>query len=182
MSRSLQQDASPAGSGGTNERRDGVRHDAKRLGTVTARLIGGSEVSLVNFSNRGVLFECDSRLLIGARASVRITTTDASVMVTGKVVRSRVKGLVNGALRYDAALALDEELMLAMPAEPEVVAPDHTLDDPSTPAWRAEDGMVEEAQAEVAASPSEDPGLLQLFATVPHDLAALRKLASDNQW
>jgi hypothetical protein len=130
-----------------------------------------------------VLFECDSRLLIGARASVRITTTDASVMVTGKVVRSRVKGLVNGALRYDAALALDEDLMLAMPAEPEVAAPDHTLDDdPSTPAWRAEDGMGEEAQAEVAASPSEDPGLLQLFATVPHDLAALRKLASDNQW
>ena len=53
---------------------------------------------LVNFSNRGILVESDSRLLIGARASVRITTSDASVVVTGRVVRSRVKGLVNGVL------------------------------------------------------------------------------------
>ncbi len=140
----------PAGPGGTNDRRDGVRHDARKLGTLTARLIGGSEVSLVNFSNRGVLFECDSRLLIGVRASVSPRLT-RRVMVTGKVVRSRVKGLVNGALRHDAALALDEDLMLAVPAAPEVAAPGHTLEEnPSTPAWRAEDGMVEEAQAEAA--------------------------------
>ena len=95
------------------ERRAGVRHAARSLGSVTARIIGGSQVDLVNFSSRGVLFECDSRLLIGARASVRITTTDANLVVTGRVVRSRVKGLVNGALRYDAALVLDTELALA---------------------------------------------------------------------
>jgi hypothetical protein len=94
------------------ERRAFTRHAARSLGSVTARIIGGSQVDLVNFSNRGVLFECDSRLLIGARASVRITTTDANLIVTGRVVRSRVKGLVNGALRYDAALVLDAELGL----------------------------------------------------------------------
>ena len=94
------------------ERRASSRHAARSLGSVTARIIGGSQVDLVNFSNRGVLFECDSRLLIGARASVRITTTDANLIVTGRVVRSRVKGLVNGALRYDAALVLDAELGL----------------------------------------------------------------------
>jgi hypothetical protein len=93
-----------------HDRRTETRHDAKKLGTVTARLIGGSEVRLVNFSNRGVLVESDSRLLIGARASVRITTSDASVVVTGRVVRSRVKGLVNGVLVYDAGLNLDTEL------------------------------------------------------------------------
>ena len=95
------------------ERRACARHAARSLGSVTARIIGGSQVDLVNFSNRGVLFECDSRLLIGARASVRITTTDANLIVTGRVVRSRVKGLVNGALRYDAALVLDAELVSA---------------------------------------------------------------------
>jgi hypothetical protein len=95
------------------ERRSDVRHTARSLGSVTARIIGGSQVDLVNFSSRGVLFECDSRLLIGARASVRITTTDANLVVTGRVVRSRVKGLVDGALRYDAALVLDKELGLA---------------------------------------------------------------------
>ena len=94
------------------DRRVGVRHAARSLGSVTARIIGGSPVDLVNFSSRGVLFECDSRLLIGARASVRITTTENNLIVTGRVVRSRVKGLVNGALRYDAALALDAELNL----------------------------------------------------------------------
>ena len=94
------------------ERRASVRHAARSLGSVTARIIGGSQVDLVNFSNRGVLFECDSRLLIGARTSVRITTTDANLIISGRVVRSRVKGLVNGALRYDAALVLDAELGL----------------------------------------------------------------------
>jgi hypothetical protein len=94
------------------ERRASIRHAARSLGSVTARIIGGSQVDLVNFSSRGVLFECDSRLLIGARASVRITTPDANLIVTGRVVRSRVKGLVNGALRYDAALVLDTELGL----------------------------------------------------------------------
>jgi hypothetical protein len=94
------------------ERRASTRHAARSLGSVTARIIGGSQVDLVNFSTRGVLFECDSRLLIGARASVRITTTDTNLIVTGRVVRSRVKGLVNGALRYDAALVLDAELGL----------------------------------------------------------------------
>ena len=102
------------------ERRASARHAARSLGSVTARIIGGSQVDLVNFSNRGVLFECDSRLLIGARASVRITTTDANLIVTGRVVRSRVKGLVNGALRYDAALVLDAELGLV----PKFVAAD----------------------------------------------------------
>jgi hypothetical protein len=94
------------------ERRASVRHAARSLGSVTARIIGGSQVDLVNFSNRGVLFECDSRLLIGARTSVRITTADENIIISGRVVRSRVKGLVNGALRYDAALVLDAELGL----------------------------------------------------------------------
>jgi hypothetical protein len=100
------------------ERRTEVRHDAKRLGQVSARMVGGAEVRLVNFSNRGILVESDSRLLIGARASVRITTSDASLIVTGRVVRSRVKGLVNGVLLYDAGLNLDSELSLAQ-VEPE---------------------------------------------------------------
>ncbi len=112
------------------ERRAGGRHAARSLGSVTARIIGGSPVDLVNFSSRGVLFECDSRLLIGARASVRITTTDANLIVTGRVVRSRVKGLVNGALRYDAALVLDTELGL-VPAIVDVpsAGPDAEFDD-----------------------------------------------------
>src|SRR5690349_2071614 len=110
------------------ERRASPRHAAASLGSVSARIIGGSPVDLVNFSSRGVLFECDSRLLIGARASVRITTADTNLIVTGRVVRSRVKGLVNGALRYDAALFLDSELAL-VPTLPLVSRDSSELDD-----------------------------------------------------
>ncbi len=118
MSNDVQSHEEVAESRSGEDRRGGFRHAARALGSVTARIIGGSQVDLVNFSSRGILFECDSRLLIGARASVRITTPDANLVVTGRVVRSRVKGLVNGALRYDAALVLDKELALA----PEILA------------------------------------------------------------
>jgi hypothetical protein len=138
MSNDVQSHEGVDASAAAAERRGGVRHPAGTLGSVTARIIGGSPVDLVNFSSRGVLFECDSRLLIGARASVRITTPDANLMVSGRVVRSRVKGLVNGALRYDAALVLDSELALtpailaAVPAATEdMIAFETDFEDPS---------------------------------------------------
>lgn len=158
-----------------HERRTEIRHDAKRLGEVTARLVGGSVVRLVNFSNRGILVESDTRLLIGARASVRITTRDGVLLVTGRVVRSRVKGLVNGVLLYDAGLNLDSELSLA-PTEPEELPAPPAADDAAVdPAdsWEAED-------AEPRAV--DDAAMLQLFASVPQGLAELRKLAVANQW
>jgi hypothetical protein len=129
MSNDVQSHEELAGRAAEDDRRIAARHAARTLGSVTARIIGGSQVDLVNFSSRGVLFECDSRLLIGARASVRITTTDANLVVTGRVVRSRVKGLVNGALRYDAALVLDSELALT-PAILTKTVPAAAADDP----------------------------------------------------
>lgn len=180
-----------------HDRRTETRHDAARLGPVTARLIGGSEVRLVNFSNRGVLVESDSRLLIGARASVRITTRDASVVVTGRVVRSRVKGLVNGVLLYDAGLNLDSELSLAAAEGLESAAPAPTLaaDAPDAAPERVPDASGEAVTAGepwddlsvalpavVMRQTMDDDAMLQLFATVPQDLAELRRLAADNQW
>ena len=143
------------------ERRASPRHAASTLGSVTARIIGGSPVDLVNFSARGVLFECDSRLLIGARASVRITTPDANLVVSGRVVRSRVKGLVNGALRYDAALALDHELtlrpVLASDAAPEAAAlANGSDDDADDVAFESElDGSFDPAPVEAYLAASE---------------------------
>ena len=167
-----------------HDRRTETRHDAKRLGEVSARLIGGAEVRLVNFSNRGVLVESDSRLLIGARASVRITTKDASVVVTGRVVRSRVKGLVNGVLLYDAGINLDCELSLAtaeMLGAPELAAPvptDAPASEEPIETWTEADD-----EPPIAARQSmDDEVMLQLFASVPQDLAELRRIAADNQW
>jgi hypothetical protein len=174
-----------------HDRRTETRHDAMRLGPVTARLIGGSEVKLVNFSNRGVLVESDSRLQIGARASIRITTKDASVVVTGKVVRSRVKGLVNGVLLYDAGLNLDSELSLAtaeMLGASELPPPAPEPEpEPGSVAAAAEEpaetwSEADEQPAVAVRQTMDDEVMVQLFASVPQDLAELRRLAADNQW
>jgi PilZ domain len=195
MSKTAKTEPADAESASHNERRTETRHDAKKLGTVTARLIGGSEVRLVNFSNRGILVESDSRLLIGARASVRITTSDASVVVTGRVVRSRVKGLVNGVLVYDAGLNLDCELSLASAdflEEAAAPALAESLDATAPPSPESEEAVAVETWDETdltMALPAvanrqtmDDEAMVQLFATVPQDLAELRRLAADNQW
>ena len=96
-----------------DDRRIDQRHDARALGPVVARLVGGSEVRLIDFARRGVLLESDTRLLIGAKATIKITTTDTTISVRGQVVRSRVAGVKGGALMYHTAMALEEELGLA---------------------------------------------------------------------
>jgi hypothetical protein len=144
---------------------------------------------------------------------VRLTTTDANLVVTGRVVRSRVKGVVNGALRYDAALALDGELALAPPEEPAAPEPEPA---PQPDPLAAEAPAITSASPEIvpdtaveldpaplageAVEPEWEPhpdeplipatddagadesGVLQLYASVPHDLAELRRIAADNQW
>ena len=95
-----------------DDRRIDQRHDASALGPVVARLVGGSEVRLMDFARRGVLLESDTRILIGAKATIRITTTDTAISVRGHVVRSRVAGVKGGSLVYHTAMALEEELGL----------------------------------------------------------------------
>lgn len=209
-----------------DERRTGRRRDARALGPVVARLIGGSEVRLIDFSQRGVLLESDTRLLIGARATIKITTTDAVVTVGGYVVRSRVSGVKDGALVYHTAMALNDDLTQleqaakrreetrkpapvsdlphAMPlglSQALSHAPPHAL---SHAAGDAEHGDTEAHASASAASPamrgSESASggeciigphlghdtsagaVLEFLATVPHDLAELRRRAAVNNW
>src|ERR1041384_2012602 len=82
-----------------DDRRIDQRHDARALGPVVARLVGGSEVRLMDFARRGVLLESDTRLLIGAKATIKITTTDTTISVRGHVVRSRGSGGRSGCAR-----------------------------------------------------------------------------------
>ena len=170
MSNDVQSHEELAAGVAADDRRGGVRHAARSLGSVTARIIGGSQVDLVNFSSRGVLFECDSRLLIGARASVRITTTDANLVVTGRVVRSRVKGLVNGALRYDAALVLDKDLALA----PAVLASAPAESDDDLVAFESDlDPTFDPSPVEAYLAESEASLLEVAHDELPLDLAAV---------
>lgn len=77
-----------------------------------ARVVGGSEVRLIDISRRGVLVETQTRLQFGAKATIRFTTSDASATMRAHVVRSRVAG-IGESLVYHTALAFEEELHLA---------------------------------------------------------------------
>src|SRR5690242_6380499 len=101
----------PSPAFGNDDRRAAVRHDSKQLGTVVARVLGRCDARLLDVSRRGVLFESEARLLVGAQTTIRITTTDTSVAMKGTVVRSRVATL-GKAVVYQTALELDEDLTL----------------------------------------------------------------------
>ena len=196
-----------------DERRSGKRREAHTLGPVVARLVGGSEVRLIDFSRRGVLLESETRLLIGARASIKITTTDAVVTVSGYVVRSRVAGVRDMALVYHTAMALNDDLGLleqaaqmrerasspepaeeAIPelrlqvqdAEDRAPAPDVLEAGPGAAyAAASADGRGSEPAYEpstVTGSDAPAESVLEFLATVPHDLAELRRRAAVNNW
>ena len=101
---------------------------------------------------------------------------------------------------YDAGLNLDSELSLASAEVLEAAAPAKA---PAAEASAAasQDGAGQDADEAVAAVESwedtefgiplpavqmrqtmDDEAMVQLFATVPQDLAELRRLAADNQW
>jgi hypothetical protein len=196
-----------------DERRSGRRREAHSLGPVVARLVGGSEVRLIDFSRRGVLLESETRLLIGARASIKITTTDAVVTVSGYVVRSRVAGVRDAALVYHTALALNDDLGLleqaaqmrerlsspeteADEAVPELqlkvqdaqdrqdLAAANAAADAAQASANPEDTGSESAYEAGTVTGSDAPAdaVLEFLATVPHDLAELRRRAAVNNW
>jgi hypothetical protein len=176
--------------GDGDDRRRAPRIDAHKLGTVITRVIGGGEVKLLDFSRSGVLIESDARLAIGAKATIRLTTTDASLTVRGQVVRSKVAG-VNGTIVYHTALALDDDLTAlerSVPAPPPpksesaTSAKDAKGKHGKSVAADADDGS-EHAMADLDSGVEApvDP-ILEFLATVPHDLAELRRRAAVNNW
>jgi hypothetical protein len=171
--------------GDSDDRRRAPRHDAHKLGTVITRVIGGGEVKLLDFSRSGVLIESDARLAIGAKATIRLTTTDASLTVRGQVVRSKVAG-VNGTVVYHTALALDDDLTVlerTVPAAPQKKDKENETEKHDAIAADADDGSEHaySADLDTGVEAPVDP-ILEFLATVPHDLAELRRRAAVNNW
>jgi hypothetical protein len=172
-----------------DDRRIDQRHDARALGPVVARLVGGSEVRLIDFARRGVLLESDTRLLIGAKATIKITTTDTTISVRGHVVRSRVAGVKGGALMYHTAMALEEELGLADSVAPPRRASEQEFDEHDEHDDLADtvDLLVAGSERALSAAAVTGPdapseSVLELLANVPLDLAELRRRAAVNNW
>jgi hypothetical protein len=190
-----------------DDRRANQRLDATMLGPVVARLLGGSEVRLIDFSRHGVLVESEVRLQIGQKASLKITTTDGTITARGSVVRSRVSGVVGAALMYQTALTLEEDLsrladVVQSREAPRLVAgaddQRHSgrariddLDDisPNNHDGRAMPVMLSggseraysSTAGEAVAGASPDP-VFEFLATVPLNLAELRRRAAVNNW
>jgi hypothetical protein len=101
-----------------DERRAELRVPASTLGDVRTRLIGGSDFSLVNYTPRSLYGQSRSRLLVGARVSVRLATATLNAIVTGRVVRSSLTQVVDGAPRYEVAVSLEDGVDWSRDASP----------------------------------------------------------------
>jgi hypothetical protein len=105
------------------ERRAELRVPASTLGEVSSRLVGGSDLTLMNYTSRSLYGQSPSRLLVGARISVRLATATLNAVVAGRVVRSSLTQLVGGSPRYEIAVQLERDVEWGGPAEVHDVVP-----------------------------------------------------------
>jgi hypothetical protein len=130
-----------------SDRRSSPRFPAELLGKASVRLLGGSEVTLINFSERGILFQSETRLLVGARGTIRIVVGTETTIAAGTVVRSLVQGMASGKLAFHTALALDQPLAIAAAVEARERARIAALPPPEASAPLAEDVLDEPVEA-----------------------------------
>jgi hypothetical protein len=91
-----------------DERRAELRVPASTLRDVRSRLIGGSDFALVNYTACSLYGQSRSRLLVGARISVRLATATLNAIVTGRVVRSSLTAVTDGVPSYEVAVLLEQ--------------------------------------------------------------------------
>jgi hypothetical protein len=102
--------------------------------------------------------------MVGAKTTIRITTTDTSVAMKGTVVRSRVATL-GKAVVYQSALELDEDLTLVDTLPDQVPASSSTLRVDDLGNMHAPDGEVLSGEE------------VEFVTTVPHDFHELQRRA-----
>ena len=107
----------PPSSAGGSDRRAEPRVPATTLGEVSLRLVGGSDITLLNYASTSLYGRSPSRLLVGARLSVRLATASLQAVVAGRVVRSILTQIENGVPRYEIAVQLDSPIDWAGEAE-----------------------------------------------------------------
>lgn len=193
-------------SGGTRERRQHRRLKPEELANLAARLASGAEIRLVDLSRSGAQFETDRRFLPNSTVSLRLVTADATFVVNGRVVRSRIVRLEKGGLGYNVAVAFNEILqsvieepaaqaaamppaaaatVSATPAIESTILPDASeASDPQVVNAETMDdpALMAEAQALLDAPIEESPAMLTVTASVAHTGDELRDLFNGNDW
>ncbi len=167
------------------DRRSWPRIPAEALPNVSAKLATGPDIRLVDLSRGGARFECEKRLLPGAKVALRLVTPDGTLVVRGRVVRSRIVRLERGGLGYDAAIAFNETL-------------NEMLEEPSGGTGADAGGDPGGGSAEAAPAAARDPDdaapgapleswvppveLMTVTASVPQTSEELREIFDGNDW
>lgn len=95
------------------DRRAAPRRPACSIpGLGAADIVAGPEVRLLNISRAGVLLESAGRLSTGAHICLRLQAADAVLLLKGRVLRSRTVTEGGRDLRYESAVAFDEDFVL----------------------------------------------------------------------
>jgi hypothetical protein len=173
-------DPEPKGAVGEAERRNWPRIPADALPNVSAKLATGPDIRLVDLSRGGARFECEKRLLPGAKVALRLVTPDGTLVIRGRVVRSRIVRLERGGLGYDAAIAFNETLsqMLQEPNPRPGQEPPDAQPAPMAGAADKDDGAPE-VPLESWVPPVE---LMTVTASVPQTSEELKDIFDGNDW
>jgi len=105
-----------------DERRAELRVPASTLRDVRSRLIGGSDFALLNYTSHSLYGQSRSRLIVGARISVRLATATLNAIVTGRVVRSSLTAVTDGVPSYEVAVALEHAVDWIPEAPPDATS------------------------------------------------------------
>lgn len=163
------------------ERRNWPRIPAEALPNLSAKLATGPDIRLVDLSRGGARFECEKRLLPGAKVALRLVTPDGALVVRGRVVRSRIVRLERGGLGYDVAIAFNETLSEMLQEGP--AAAGTSVENPvptaaSAPPTDKDDGAPE-VPLESWVPPVE---LMTVTASVPQTSEELKEIFDGNDW
>jgi len=156
------------------ERRVFRRLPAEQL-PVTAAFAPGPDVRLVDLSRGGARFECERRLLPGSTVALRLVTPDGTVVVRGRVVRSRIAKIDQTGLVYEVAAAFNETLTaLADDAGAEAA--------PASDAPAAADDAPPSAEASANDTDQWPEVITTVTATVMQSSDELREIFNGNDW
>lgn len=81
-------------------------------GLGATEIVAGPEVRLLNISRAGVLLESAGRLSTGSHICLRLHAADAVFLLKGRVLRSKTITEGGRDLRYESAVAFDEDFVL----------------------------------------------------------------------
>ena len=152
------------------DRRVFPRVPAEQL-PVTAGFAPGPDVRLVDLSRGGARFECERRLLPGSTVALRLVTPDGSLVVRGRVVRSRIAKIDQTGLVYEVAAAFNESLTtLAEEA------------DQAAAAGAPEPSAAPEESPAPAETTSWSETVTTVTATVTQSSNELREIFNGNEW